>query len=64
MSESEKCKEKSEEVADDWEIAGDDAIVASVAERQKQLEQYENKLAVEQEQLKIHQTKPTGAEKR
>jgi hypothetical protein len=58
MSEREKCDKKSDEVPpapDDWENAGDDAIIASVAERQKQLEQNETNLAAEQEQLKIHQ---------
>lgn len=54
MSLSETCDAKSsEDVADDWECAGDEALVASAAVRQKQIEQLESKLAVEMEQLKI-----------
>ena len=61
MSQNEKCNDKLiDEVADDWENAGDEALVASVAERQKQLEKQESKLAVEQEQLKIHQSKASS----
>uniref|UniRef100_A0A7E4VQ68 SUZ domain-containing protein n=1 Tax=Panagrellus redivivus TaxID=6233 RepID=A0A7E4VQ68_PANRE len=63
MSLSETCNAKSsEDVADDWECAGDEALVASAAVRQKQIEQLESKLAVEMEQLKIeHQPKASAS---
>jgi len=60
MNEAEQCSQQKEEVADDWENAGDEVLVASVAERQKRLAQMESQLAAEQQQLKLEQTKPTN----
>ena len=60
MNEAEQCSQQKEEVADDWENAGDEVLVASVAERQKRLAQRESQLAAEQQQLKLEHAKPTN----
>uniref|UniRef100_A0AC34PZ77 SUZ domain-containing protein n=1 Tax=Panagrolaimus sp. JU765 TaxID=591449 RepID=A0AC34PZ77_9BILA len=60
MSKTEQCNPE-EQVADDWENVGDDALVASVAERQKRLAKIENERATEQEQLKIEQSKSSSS---
>ncbi|KAE9555239.1 hypothetical protein FO519_001589 [Halicephalobus sp. NKZ332] len=62
MNEAEQCSQQKEEVADDWENAGDEALIASVAERQKRLAQMESKLAAEQQQLKLEQVKPSSSQ--